>query len=104
MIERIGAVAYRLQLPETSRIHPVFHISQLKAVVGSSYVVQDLPPTLSNEDEWVIEPEEIIDTRYTEDGHLEVLVVWKGLPAHESSWLLVRDLKHQFPTSSLRAS
>lgn len=101
VLERIGAVAYRLKLPEGSRIHPVFHISQLKQVRGSSVEVQELPSALSRDDEFVVEPDEIVDTRYTEDGHLEVLITWKGLPTHESSWLLVREVKHQFPSFQL---
>ena len=34
MLERIGAVAYRLRLPPKARIHDVFHFALLKKLVG----------------------------------------------------------------------
>ena len=34
VIAKVGAVAYTLQLPSTSRIYPTFHVSQLKLFKG----------------------------------------------------------------------
>ena len=97
VVERVGKVAYRLRLPATSKIYPVFHISQLKHVIGQEHATLSLPVSLSREDEVIISPDTLLETRYDEDGHLEVLVQWKNLPVHENSWMRVSALKHQFP-------
>lgn len=96
---RVGKVAYRLQLPEVSKVHPVFHVSQLKPVIGTSAASYPLPPVM--QDELVVEPTEIIDTRYDEERRLEVLLKWNHLPDHEASWLKVGEVKQQFPNFSL---
>lgn len=100
-MERIGKVAYRLRLPESSRIHPVFHVSQLKPVVGTVPQVTPLPQSFSATGELIVAPEKILETRYSPSGCLEVLVQWLGLPSHESSWCLGWNIAQQYPEFQL---
>ena len=95
---RVGSVAYKLRLPEEARIHPTFHISQLKKAVGESTEVCPLPPQLNSEGELIVEPELVLDTRVnSSSGQEELRVKWKGLPSHDSSWEWKSVIMKRFP-------
>jgi hypothetical protein len=63
VVERVGAVAYKLQLPVDSKIHPVFHVSLLKKVVGDYPIHGDLPKELQISEEEDNYPEKILGSR-----------------------------------------
>jgi len=97
ILEKIGEVAYKLQLPETVKIHPVFHVSLLKKSIGSTISPRPLPVELSEDIELIVEPEQIRVTRTNAKGELEVLVKWLNLPEFENTWELATTLKTTFP-------
>lgn len=104
LLEQIGRVAYRLDLPDTTRIHPVFHVSQLRKVVGSCNSSQDLPNQLT--DELVLQaiPKDILDIRPLingDAGQVEVLVKWKDMSEFEASWENLEAMLKQFPDAHL---
>ena len=89
IVEHIGSVAYRLQLPEGSRIHLVFHCSLLRPHHGPFELpTSPLPPdTLHNHP--ILEPLAILDSRMdlsTDPLTRFVLVQWVGLALEDSTW------------------
>ena len=61
VLQKIGSMAYKLELPASSRVHPVFHVPYLKKVIGDKLPVQTILPELDAEGKIIFEPEEIIE-------------------------------------------
>lgn len=57
VIERIGRVTYRLKLPDTAKIHAVFHVSQLRKLIGNRTTMTHLPATLTEDMEVLLSPQ-----------------------------------------------
>ncbi|XP_057438197.1 transposon Tf2-1 polyprotein isoform X1 [Lotus japonicus] len=97
---KIGAVAYKLKLPDDSKIHPVFHVSLLKKAIGSSQVQGQLPRDLEIEEMTDIYPESIIGTRTIRQGDGEVhqsLIKWNHKSLDDVTWEDNAVLAGQFP-------
>ena len=49
VLQNIGTMSYKLELPASSRVHPVFHVSCLKKVIGETLPFQKILPELDEE-------------------------------------------------------
>jgi transposase InsO family protein len=84
VLERIGTVAYRLQLPTGARIHDVFHVGVLKPFQGEPPVDTPLlPPTQHGR--LLSSPERVLRAERRQ-GVWHVLVCWAGLPEAAATW------------------
>ena len=63
VLQKIGTMAYKLELPTSSRVHPFFHVSCLKNVIGDKLPVQNILPELDEEGKTILEPEAVTETR-----------------------------------------
>ncbi|KAA0031781.1 neutral ceramidase-like isoform X2 [Cucumis melo var. makuwa] len=63
VLERIRTVACKLELPSSAAIHPVFHVSQLKKVLGDHTQVHQLVSYLNENYEWLTQREEVFGYR-----------------------------------------
>ena len=99
IVERIGVVAYRLDLPSNSRIHNVFHCSLLKPHHGP-VVTSPIPlPPNAIDHHPLIEPLNILDSKWSTSispPSLLVLVQWNGLAPEDTTWEPWHDLRAIF--------
>jgi hypothetical protein len=101
LLQAVGEVAFKLELPAASKIHPVFHVSQLKPCLDDSATPLELP--INAEDNGpVIQPLAVIDWKQgttTEDA--KVLIQWKGLFPEDATWEDYEDIRATYPEFNL---
>ena len=95
IIQCIGNQAYKLQIPDSWRIHNVLHVSLLKRWIERFYrTPEDLPkPNLDTDfdrsEEYevgrILRKRRVLkrNGRYS---HNEYLVLWQGYPLEEATW------------------
>jgi hypothetical protein len=89
VLQNIGTMAYKLELPASSGVHLVFHVSCLKKVIGDNIPVQTIVPELDKEGKIILEPEVVTDTRILQLRNRsisECLIKWKKLHVEDSRW------------------
>ena len=57
VLQNIGSMSYKLELPAYSWVHPILDVSCLKKVINDKLLVQNLLPELDEEGKIILEPE-----------------------------------------------
>jgi hypothetical protein len=91
VLERIGPVAYRLELPPNMRCHAVFHVSLLKPFKTGPGRIQPPPPPLEVDADYEFEVEQLLDhrpSRWGQRSHskCDYFVKWLGYGAEHNTW------------------
>ena len=89
VLQKIGTMAYKLELLASTWVHPVFHVSCLKKVIGENLLVQTVFPELEEEGKIIFGPKVVMNTRTRQLYNwliLEYLIKWKNLLVDDSKW------------------
>lgn len=99
ILKKVGFVAYRLQLPESVKIHNTFHVSLLKKKIGPDHMVSTiLPPSGITNDE--LRPAKILDRRLIKKNNAPaaaILVQWEGMVPEDAKWEEYDDIQRRYP-------
>ncbi|KAJ3688355.1 hypothetical protein LUZ61_017519 [Rhynchospora tenuis] len=100
ILERIGQLAYKLNLPASSQVHPVIHVSQLKQHISRKHKPSPFLPWLGSDGTLRIAPEMIVGRRLIQrnnEGIAQVKIKWAHLPTDDASWEDYDKMKLHYP-------
>lgn len=100
ILARVGKVAYRLNLPAGSLVHPVFHVSLLKKKVGNKVTVTTELPQIGHEEQILAYPVKILQRKMVKQGNSAVvqwLVQWSNSIPEDATWEDALQIQQQYP-------
>lgn len=103
MLSHVGAVAYKLDLPASSRIHNMLHVSQLKKQVPPKVTSEPDVSMVAPKSLCLLRPDAVVQTQlFQRGGKLKprLKVRWTGRSADHDSWEEAFVLHQQLPTHS----
>ena len=97
---KLRLVAFRLKLPATSKVHPIFHTFLLKRALATQTTNAEF--TLEEVD--LLLPHKVLAQRSVKQHDeiiKQVLIHWQHKPIEEATWEGVLVMKSRFPTFGL---
>ena len=98
-LEKVGSIAYKLDLPAGTAIHDTFHVSQLKLCPNPPASPSTLPQYLQDVGT-PREPEKILEKKMVNRKNkavTKVLVQWKGSSPEQATWEFYQDFVAKHP-------
>jgi hypothetical protein len=99
VLDKVGAVAYWLELLTGAKLHDVFYVGLLKPFRGEPPSAPGMLPPIRH-GHFCIEPR-MVEKSIVVRGKLEVLVRWKGLVAAEALWMPLEEFRKLYPSFQL---
>jgi hypothetical protein len=97
VLDRVGNLDYRLELPPIMNLHNVFHANQLtRATINETYEKLPQPNPIEIDGDLEFEVEKILDSKHDwrySNGIL-YLVQWKGYIPGGDTWKGIKNLEH----------
>lgn len=100
VLDKIGKAAYKLDLSDTSRLHPVFHVSILKKQIVENHKVLRELPVRGDEDSTKLFPQAVLVSRLRK-GKNEILIYWCGLSPADATWEEREIIQKHYPDFTL---
>jgi hypothetical protein len=99
ILQRIGEVAYKLQLPANARIHDVFHVALLKKFQGEPPSAP-IPLSAVLHGKVLLVPAKVVKARLNR-GVWKLLVQWLGRALADATWEQCSEFKRRYPEIQL---
>ena len=97
-------MAYKLDLPESSRVHPVFHVSQLKPFMPDYSPIFAELPRVQDLSASTTEPVKILERRMMKHGDAPVVqlkIQWSPTSTDSATWEDYDVLRRRFPIATI---
>jgi hypothetical protein len=104
VIQKVGTVAYKLQLPQGTKLHDTFHVNQLKKHLGPHAVPNPNLHVLTSDSKIKTAPKFILQRQQIpcSNGEYDIavdqwLIHWENLTAEEATWEDAKFIQATFP-------
>lgn len=101
VLKKVGRAAYQLELPAGSKIHNVFHVSQLKKRLGTGKTTCTELPGMTETGTLAIEPIAVLERMLVKKGNrpaTKMLIQWTNGTKEEAKSEFWEDIQKKFPT------